>query len=202
MTKARFQVSRRAFLRAAAAAGVAAALPPRSSRAADARIDVLASEPIGTVTADLYGHFVEHLGGVVYGGIWVGENSRIPNTGGIRQAIVDHMRRLPAGPIRWPGGCFADSYDWRDGVGGAAQRPTRTNFWANDMASLPDGPPSTIPIASAPTSSCASAAWPAARPTWPRISAACPRATSISGSSTCNSPAGSTSGARLREQGG
>ena len=50
------------------------------------------------------------------------------------------MRRLPAGPIRWPGGCFADSYDWRDGVGPRSARPRRTNFWANDMASLPDGP--------------------------------------------------------------
>jgi alpha-L-arabinofuranosidase len=121
-------------------AGSVAALAPRTARAADARIEVLIDEPIGNVTADLYGHFVEHLGGVVYDGIWVGEGSKIPNKGGIRQAIVDHMRRLPPGPVRWPGGCFADSYDWRDGVGPRSSRPRRTNFWADGMAKMPDGP--------------------------------------------------------------
>lgn len=131
--------TRRQFMRTAAAAA-AVTLAPRASRAADSRIEVVIGEPIGTVVPDLYGHFVEHLGGVVYDGVWVGEKSKIPNTGGIRQALIDHMRRLPAGAIRWPGGCFADSYDWRDGVGPRAERPTRTNFWVNDMTSLPDGP--------------------------------------------------------------
>jgi alpha-L-arabinofuranosidase len=130
---------RRHFLELTAA-GAAGLLAPRSSRAADARIEVLLNEPIGSITADLYGHFVEHLGGVVYDGVWVGEKSAIANTGGIRQALVDHMRRLPPGPIRWPGGCFADSYDWRDGVGPRAARPRRTNFWEGAMAKLPDGP--------------------------------------------------------------
>jgi alpha-L-arabinofuranosidase len=130
---------RRHFLELTAA-GAAGLLAPRTSRAADARIEVLLNEPIGSITADLYGHFVEHLGGVVYDGVWVGEKSTIANTGGIRQALVDHMRRLPPGPIRWPGGCFADSYDWRDGVGPRAARPRRTNFWEGAMAKLPDGP--------------------------------------------------------------
>ena len=132
--------TRRAFLRTTAAATAATALAPRTSRAADARIDVALGEAIGAITADLYGHFVEHLGGVVYDGVWVGEQSSIANTGGIRQALLDHMRRLPPGAIRWPGGCFADSYDWRDGVGGRSSRPRRTNFWVNDMTKLPDGP--------------------------------------------------------------
>ena len=132
-------VTRRDFLRAAAAAA-ALTLSPRTSRAADSRIEVLIGEPIATITHDLYGHFVEHLGGVVYDGVWVGDKSSIPNTGGIRQALIDHMRRLPPGAIRWPGGCFADSYDWRDGVGPRGSRPRRTNFWLNDMAKLPDGP--------------------------------------------------------------
>jgi alpha-N-arabinofuranosidase len=131
--------TRRDFLRTAAAAA-AATLAPRSSRAADSRIEVAIGEPIATITHDLYGHFVEHLGGVVYDGVWVGEKSSIPNSGGIRQALIDHMRRLPPGAIRWPGGCFADSYDWRDGVGGRGSRPRRTNFWVNDMAKLPEGP--------------------------------------------------------------
>src|SRR4029453_18240928 len=98
-------MNRRHFLRSAAA-GAALALAPRSARAADARIDVLADETIAPITADLYGHFVEHLGAVVYDGIWVGEQSKIPHTNGIRQAVVDHLKRLPRAPIRWPGGCF------------------------------------------------------------------------------------------------
>ena len=132
-------MNRRDFLQFAFA-GAAVAIAPRTSRAVDAHIEILLDEPIGPITPNLYGHFVEHLGGVVYDGIWVGEGSRIPNTDGIRQALVDRMRRLPPAPIRWPGGCFADSYDWRDGVGPRASRPRRTNFWANDMAALPDGP--------------------------------------------------------------
>jgi alpha-N-arabinofuranosidase len=131
--------TRRDFLRAAGAAA-AVALAPRSSRAADSRIEIVLDESYGAIPADLYGHFVEHLGGVVYDGVWVGESSKIANTGGIRQALIDHMRRLPPGAIRWPGGCFADSYDWRDGVGPRGSRPKRTNFWAGEMAKLPDGP--------------------------------------------------------------
>ena len=106
------------------------------------RIDILLDEPIGPVTADLYGHFVEHLGGVVYDGVWVGERSKIPNDDGIRRALVEHLRRLPRGAIRWPGGCFADSYDWRDGIGPPAARPTRPNFWIDErgMLTRPDGP--------------------------------------------------------------
>ena len=131
--------TRRDFLRTAAAAA-AVTLAPRSSQAADSRIEIVLNESHGTISHDLYGHFVEHLGGVVYDGVWVGENSRIPNTGGIRQALIDHMRRLPPGAIRWPGGCFADSYDWRDGVGPRGSRPRRTNFWIGEMEKVPDGP--------------------------------------------------------------
>src|SRR5574340_69734 len=91
--------------------GAACALLPRSARAADSRIEVLLGESIGTIPSELYGHFVEHLGGVVYDGIWVGEKSKVENLGGLRKALVEHMRRLPASVVRWPGGCFADSYD-------------------------------------------------------------------------------------------
>ena len=103
----------------------------QSSRAADSRIEVLLGEEIGTISPTIYGHFAEHLGGVVYDGIWVGENSKVPNTGGIRTALVDALKRIKAPVIRWPGGCFADSYDWRDGTGPRARRPRRTNFWAD-----------------------------------------------------------------------
>ena len=78
---------------------------------------------------EIYGHFVEHLGGVVYDGIWVGEGSRVPNIGGIRKALVDALRKVKPGVIRWPGGCYADQYDWRDGIGPREKRPKRTNFW-------------------------------------------------------------------------
>lgn len=128
--------SRREFLHGALTAG-AVALGPRSARAADARVEVMVGEPIGRIAPEVYGHFVEHLGGVVYDGVWVGEGSRVANTGGVRQSLVDHMRRLPAAVVRWPGGCFADSYDWRDGVGPRDRRPRRTNFWADEMAAGP-----------------------------------------------------------------
>ncbi len=128
--------TRRRFLAQSAAASAALLLAPRTSRAADARIDIRLDEPIATIAPEIYGHFAEHLGGVVYDGIWVGEGSKIPNVGGIRSALVEHLKRINAPVVRWPGGCFADSYDWRDGIG--TRRPARTNFWVNTK--VPPGP--------------------------------------------------------------
>ncbi|HKE29897.1 MAG TPA: alpha-L-arabinofuranosidase C-terminal domain-containing protein [Bryobacteraceae bacterium] len=125
--------TRRAFLRTAVAA---ACLPALRAASPDARVDVLLDEPIGTIDPGVYSHFVENLGGVVYDGIWVGERSHIPNVNGIRKQLVDGLARLKPGAIRWPGGCFADQYDWRDGTGPRAQRPRRTNFWV-DAAEWP-----------------------------------------------------------------
>jgi alpha-N-arabinofuranosidase len=134
-------MKRRDFLSSTLAAA-ALGLAPRTSRAADGLVEVLIDEPIGTIAPEIQSHFVEHLGGVVYGGIWVGENSKIPNVGGIRKELVDHMRQLQAPVVRWPGGCFADSYNWRDGIGPRDKRPTRTNFWADapPLRKAPDGP--------------------------------------------------------------
>ena len=112
--------------------GSAVLFGPRSLRATDSRIEILLGESVAAVSPDLFGHFVEHLGGVVYDGVWVGENSKIPNYDGIRKELVDALRRLRPGVIRWPGGCFADSYNWHDGVGPRNQRPRRTNFWTDD----------------------------------------------------------------------
>jgi alpha-L-arabinofuranosidase len=122
--------------------GIALGALPRASRAASATIQILPSEPIATISPTIYGHFTEHLGGCIYDGIWVGENSKIPNYNGIRKQLVDMLKLLKAPVIRWPGGCFADSYNWRDGVGPRAQRPKRTNFWANTsyLEKAPDGP--------------------------------------------------------------
>ena len=102
-----------------------------SSRAADSRIEVLFDEPLGTISPNIYGHFAENLGGVVYDGIWVGEKSPVAHIDGLRKELIEHMRKIKAPVIRYPGGCFADSYDWRDGIGPADKRPRRTNFWAN-----------------------------------------------------------------------
>jgi alpha-N-arabinofuranosidase len=100
------------------------------SRTADSRIEVLFDEPLGTISPNIYGHFVENLSGVLYDGIWVGEKSPVPNVDGLRKSVIEHMRKIKATVIRFPGGCFADSYDWRDGIGPAEKRPRRTNFWA------------------------------------------------------------------------
>ena len=75
----------------------------------------------------IYGQFVEHLGTGVEGGLWVGPDSPIPNTRGFRNDVVAALRRLHVPVVRWPGGCFADDYDWRDGIGPPAQRPVRLN---------------------------------------------------------------------------
>lgn len=137
------KISRRQFIQQAAVGGTALCTAGHLRAAAsENKIEILLAEPIGTISPDLYGHFTEHIGGVIYDGIWVGEESPIPNQGGIRTALVEHMKRLKPSVIRWPGGCFADSYNWRDGVGPRAQRPRRTNFWINDgfLQSAPDGP--------------------------------------------------------------
>jgi alpha-L-arabinofuranosidase len=127
-------MQRRSFLEAGVLAGSLALLTRGRSLAAsaDAHIEVLLEEPIGAIAPTIYGHFTEHLGGVIYDGVWVGEGSAIPNVGGVRKALVDRMRAIKAPVIRWPGGCFADSYDWKDGVGPREKRPRRTNFWVDD----------------------------------------------------------------------
>lgn len=119
-----------------------ALMAPRTSLAASGRIEILPDEPIGTIAPDVYGHFTEHLGGCIYDGVWVGEGSRIPNYRGVRKALVDELKKLRPPVIRWPGGCFADSYNWRDGVGPRDKRPKRTNFWANTefLQKVPAGP--------------------------------------------------------------
>jgi alpha-N-arabinofuranosidase len=126
-----------------ALAGIVLSRAAGQSRSADSRIEILLNEPIGKIAPEIYGHFAEHLGGVVYGGIWVGEDSKVPNVGGIRKSLIDALQRVKPSVVRWPGGCFADSYNWRDGVGPGSQRPRRTNFWRDAgewPKDVPDGP--------------------------------------------------------------
>ena len=100
-----------------------------TTQSVDSRLEILLDESIGTISPNLYGHFTEHLGGTIYDGVWVGVKSKVPNLDGIRKDLVDQMRKIKAPVVRYPGGCFADSYDWRDGIGPSDKRPRRTNFW-------------------------------------------------------------------------
>lgn len=79
------------------------------------------------ISRHIYGHFSEHLGRCVYGGYWVGEDSPIPNINGIRTDIVEAMKAIKVPNIRWPGGCFADDYNWMDGIGPKETRPPMVN---------------------------------------------------------------------------
>ncbi len=88
---------------------------------------------IGTINPNIYGHFAEHLGRLVYDGIWVGVDSKIPNINGIRKDIVEALKLLKPPVVRWPGGCFADDYHWKDGVGPREKRPRRVNLNWNSI---------------------------------------------------------------------
>jgi alpha-N-arabinofuranosidase len=124
-------MNRRTFLRTSAVALGTLAARNRSF-AADAEIELTLGEPGAVISPHIYGHFIEHLGGVIYDGVWVGRNSRISNVDGIRKQFVDDMKRLAAPNLRWPGGCFADGYHWRDGIGKSV-RPRTYNFWQSRM---------------------------------------------------------------------
>lgn len=127
-------IGRRDFVRNTAM-GIGASLLTRHmgfAASPDARIEVLLNETLGAISPNIYGHFAEHLGGVIYDGIWVGPNSKVANVNGIRKSLVEALQTIKSPVIRWPGGCFADSYDWKDGVGPSEKRPRRTNFWSDE----------------------------------------------------------------------
>ncbi|MGK7390711.1 MAG: alpha-N-arabinofuranosidase [Candidatus Cyclobacteriaceae bacterium M2_1C_046] len=82
------------------------------------------------ISRHIYGHFAEHLGRNIYGGFYVGEDNReIPHTSGVRNDIIDALKNLNIPNLRWPGGCFADTYHWKDGIGPKDERPTIVNTW-------------------------------------------------------------------------
>jgi alpha-N-arabinofuranosidase len=123
-------LSRRRLVQAAAAAPLASLLPRAvfSQGAASKKAVIHADQQIGVVRPDLHSHFIEHLGSCVYGGIWVGRKSPVPNINGFRRAAVEYLKELGVPVLRWPGGCFADDYHWRDGIGPAEKRPKRVNI--------------------------------------------------------------------------
>ena len=89
-----------------------------------------AADPKIIINKNIYGHFAEHLGHCIYEGIYVGDSNRIiPNTEGVRNDIIAALKKLKVPVLRWPGGCFADTYHWKDGVGPRKDRPTMINTW-------------------------------------------------------------------------
>src|SRR5579872_1322796 len=121
------KVSRRHFAQAAAAASITSLLPRiGASPAAAQKVNILADSEIGVVRPEFHSHFAEHLGSCVYGGLWVGKDSPIPNINGYRKDVVTWLKELGVPVLRWPGGCFADDYHWRDGIG--PKRPKRVNL--------------------------------------------------------------------------
>src|SRR5436190_4706105 len=83
-----------------------------------------------TISKNIYGHFAEHLGHGIYGGFYVGENNKkIPNKNGVRIDVIEALRKLKIPVLRWPGGCFADTYHWKDGIGPKDKRPSMVNVW-------------------------------------------------------------------------
>ena len=110
-----------------------ACAPALAASAIDARVTVDAGKPGPRIDPNIYGQFVEHLGRGVYEGIWVGENSSIPNVRGIRSDVVSALRRIRVPLVRWPGGCFAELYHWRDGIGPRNKRPRNVNSaWGDE----------------------------------------------------------------------
>lgn len=91
------------------------------------KLTVNADQGKNTISKHIYGHFSEHLGYCIYGGYWVGENSPIPNTRGIRKDVVKALKDIQIPNLRWPGGCFADEYHWMDGIGPRDKRPKMIN---------------------------------------------------------------------------
>ncbi|MGF7398514.1 alpha-N-arabinofuranosidase [Thermoanaerobacterium thermosaccharolyticum] len=92
-----------------------------------AKIVINADCKKGKISKNIYGHFAEHLGRCIYGGFWVGKDSEIPNIDGIRKDVVEALKKIKIPVLRWPGGCFADEYHWKDGIGPYESRPRMIN---------------------------------------------------------------------------
>jgi len=98
-----------------------------ASSAQENRLLIHADKGKVKMDRNIYGHFAEHLGHCIYGGIWVGPESSIPNTRGIRNDVVAALKEIQIPVLRWPGGCFADEYHWMDGIGPREKRPSMIN---------------------------------------------------------------------------
>jgi alpha-N-arabinofuranosidase len=92
-----------------------------------ARLTIHTAEPGPVIDRHIFGHFAEHLGRCIYDGLWVGEQSRVPHVRGWRRDLVAALKQIRVPNLRWPGGCFADDYHWREGIGPREKRPRRIN---------------------------------------------------------------------------
>ena len=102
--------------------------------AQDATATIHTDKGKNVICKEIYGQFAEHLGSCIYGGLWVGEDSPIPNINGYRKDVFDALKALQVPVLRWPGGCFADDYHWMDGIGPKSQRPSlRNNNWGGTI---------------------------------------------------------------------
>ena len=126
-------MKRRTFLSLSALAPLNALVPSSWAATSDASVEIDPSAEGPTISPHVQGQFIEHLGGVIYDGVWVGPTSKIPNINGLRKQFVDDMKRINVPNFRWPGGCFADGYHWRDGTGASAKRPHTYNYWQYAM---------------------------------------------------------------------
>ncbi len=97
------------------------------------KIALQSEEAKTTINPEIYGHFAEHLGRCIYGGIYVGEDSEIPNVRGFRDDVIGALIDMKIPLLRWPGGCFADTYHWKDGIGPKEDRPTMVNVHWGDV---------------------------------------------------------------------
>ncbi len=104
-----------------------AALSLTAAAAGKVNVSLNPTDSAPVIEPEIYGQFTEHLGRCIYGGIWVGEDSEIPNTRGYRNDVLEAIRELKVPVMRWPGGCFADEYHWMDGIGPREQRPRMVN---------------------------------------------------------------------------
>lgn len=91
------------------------------------KLFVNVSREKGTIHKNIYGHFSEHLGRCIYGGLYAGENAELPHQNGMRTDVVEALKHIKVPVLRWPGGCFADEYHWKDGIGPKAQRKRMVN---------------------------------------------------------------------------
>jgi len=117
----------RLWLSGMMAIGLVAAQMAHAAAPETASIVVHADQPGPQVSRQIFGQFAEHLGHGIYGGIWVGPKSPIPNVQGYRKDVVDALKELSVPFVRWPGGCFADTYRWRGAIGPQAKRSVLVN---------------------------------------------------------------------------
>lgn len=112
---------------AATAAALALASPLSAQQASRVSVSIDTAHPGPVIDPAVQGQFAENLGRGLYDGIWVGHNSNIPNRNGFRTDVLEALKQIHVPVVRWPGGCFADTYDWRDGIGPLSERPVGIN---------------------------------------------------------------------------